>query len=269
MKRILGITAAVAMTLGGQTAAAQGFAGGIPADWTCLGNCGTLPADGVVTLAPGGSPAYGYVSTADGVNNVGVLNLGDETNGSLLRSSAFSANAGDPLNFSFNYVTSDGSGYADYAWARLLNTSDLSQAALLFTARTHPTENIVPGTGMPAPDATLVPASVTVIGGGPTWSALGSSSGDCYSAGCGYSDWVNASYAFTALGEYVLEFGVVNWSDTAYDSGLAFDGITVAGNPITPVSPIPEPGTYAMLLAGLGLLGWVGRRKSAGEGSIG
>ena len=28
------------------------------------------------------------------------------------------------------------------------------------------------------------------------------------------------------------------------------------------VSPIPEPSTYAMLLAGLGLIGWVGRRRN-------
>ena len=39
---------------------------------------------------------------------------------------------------------------------------------------------------------------------------------------------------------------------------MAFDGITVAGMPI-----LPEPQTYAMLLAGLGVLGWVaGRRLS-------
>ena len=33
-------------------------------------------------------------------------------------------------------------------------------------------------------------------------------------------------------GNYILEFGVVDWSDQGYDSGLAFDGITVGGKPI-------------------------------------
>jgi hypothetical protein len=33
------------------------------------------------------------------------------------------------------------------------------------------------------------------------------------------------------------------------------------GNPGSPVAPVPEPETYAMLLAGLGLLGFMARRK--------
>lgn len=52
-------------------------------------------------------------------------------------------------------------------------------------------------------------------------------------------------YEFAAAGNYWLEVGVVNWSDNLYDSGLAFAGTLV---------PVPEPETYAMLLAGLGLL---------------
>lgn len=30
---------------------------------------------------------------------------------------------------------------------------------------------------------------------------------------------------------------------------------------VTPVAPVPEPETYAMLLSGLGLLGFAARRK--------
>jgi hypothetical protein len=37
---------------------------------------------------------------------------------------------------------------------------------------------------------------------------------------------------------------------------------------ITPVSPIPEPDTWAMLLAGLSLLGAMARRRSASQAQI-
>lgn len=35
-------------------------------------------------------------------------------------------------------------------------------------------------------------------------------------------------------GNYYLEIGVTNWLDNAFDSGLAVDGVSVAGVPITP-----------------------------------
>ncbi|CDG85012.1 choice-of-anchor A family protein [Janthinobacterium agaricidamnosum] len=53
---------------------------------------------------------------------------------------------------------------------------------------------------------------------------------------------------------------VGNWnSNIAIGGGNAFKASDVAGL----VSPVPEPETYAMLLAGLGLLGFVARRKAA------
>ena len=51
-------------------------------------------------------------------------------------------------------------------------------------------------------------------------------------------------------------FGVI--SVTAY----SLDGFTpTPSNWVTGVSPIPEPEIYAMLSIGLGLMGWVGRRR--------
>ena len=78
---------------------------------------------------------------------------------------------------------------------------------------------------------------MAIIPGGPLWSPLGGSSGACYSTGCGYTGWVTSNYALGETGNFKLEFGVVNWADTAYDTGMAFDGITIAGVPITPINP--------------------------------
>jgi hypothetical protein len=232
---------------------------------TVIGNAGTLGANGVVTLPPSGDPSYGWVSTWGGVAGAGLsyivpgINGGiGNTNGSILRTDVFSGAAGDNLQFDFNYVTTDGSGFADYAWARLLDTS-YSEVALLFTARTVPVGSVVPGAGMPLPAAILTPASVPINGGAPLWAPLGGSTGTCFSTGCGYTGWVQADYSIATTGNYILEFGVTNWSDTHFDSGLAFSDATIASSPInTNVVPLPA----AVWLLGSSLLVLTGSRRA-------
>lgn len=234
-------------------------AGTIPAGWACTGNCGTLGADGVVTLGPSGNP-YEYISTYGGPTGVGQYPGIGGTNGSLLTTATFSALANDPLKFYFNFVTSDGAGYADYAWVALVDAGT-SSSLLLFTARTTPGGNTVPGFGLPpvAPGVTLIPATVTITAGGPVWSPLGSYSGTCYNAGCGYTGWVESTYTIGSSGNYYLQFGVSNWLDQIYDTGLSIDNVTVHGVPIP--GETPEPGTLIMF--GSGILGLAGmlRRK--------
>ncbi len=263
MKNWHSMAAAAALALGASCAHAQAFSGGLPAGWTCTGTCGALPAEGDVTLAPSGGTQYGFVATrVDGPTGVSPFDFGAETTGSRLVSTSFAAAAGDPVAFDFDYITSDGAGYADYAWARLVRASDDSQVALLFTARTKPSGSIIPGQGLPMPEATIFPTDVPIISGPPSWSGLGGDSGNCFDGGCGQTGWVDSSYTLPESGTFRLEFGVVNWGDAEFQSGMAFDGITVAGVPITPA--VPEPQTYTLLLGGLGLLGVATRRRSRG-----
>jgi hypothetical protein len=237
--------------------AGNAVADGIPSGWTCTGSCGSSGADGVVTLSPIGSASYQWVSTNNGAGGVGGLptgTLGGEKNGSTLFSPLFSATPNTALNFYFNYVTSDGAGFADYAWAELFDSSN-TPVALLFTARTVPNGSIVPGTGLPNPLATLTPPVVPIVSGGPAWSPLGSSSGTCWDAGCGYTGWINSNYTIGAAGNYYLGVGVVNWDDTLFQSGLALDGVTVGGVPVgpgeAPPTGTPEPGSLLLLAAGV------------------
>ena len=227
----------------------------IPAGWTCAGNCGTDGADGAVSLSPTGNSAYEWVSTSGGTEGVGALPtgaLGQETDGSTLTTPVFSAPAGTALNFYFNYMTSDGGGFADYAWAELFTASN-TPVALLFTARTGSSGSIVPGAGLPVPLATLTPASVPIIGGATTWLPLGGYSGQCWASGCGYTGWIKSNYTISAAGNYYLQVGVVNWTDESFDSGLAVDGVTVGGVPVGP-TPTPTLSTWGMILLGGALL---------------
>ena len=238
---------------------------------TCLGNCGTSVAtDGVVTI-PVGFSSVSWISTSGGTDGAGQLSGVGGTNGTSFTSTTFSATAGQTLQYYFNYITSDGSGFPDYAWVQL-QTSVGNPVALLLTAQTQPSGSIIPAPLLPptSPGVTLTPSSVPIIPGGPAWSPLGSSSGSCWAAGCGYTDWVKSEFTIGADGDYQLLLGVTNVGDLAFDSGLAFTGLAVCTdencNPIEEPSATPLPAAlplFATGLGALGLLGWRRKRKQA------
>ena len=241
---------------------------------SCTGTCGSDSANGDVTNPPGFS-SYSYVTTTNGPSGGGTLpsvfgSAGvNSTNGSTLTSAMFSATSGEMINFEFNYVTSDGSGFPDYAWAGLMST-DGGANYLIFSAQTQPSpNNTVPGLTMPAlaPGASLTPPTSPIMAGsgstgGPVWNELGTWSGACYAAGCGLTGWITSNFNGEAADNYVLEFGVSNANDDFYDSGLAFAGAQVGGNPIN-TGTTPEPDTLVLLGSGLIGLAGVLRRKLA------
>ncbi len=196
------------------------------------------------------------------------------TNGTTYKTSAFTAAAGDTLRYFFNYVSSDGQSapgefvYEDYTWAQLQDTVG-NVVATLITARTEPSGNIIPGAGIPIPvDAVLTPSSVTITGGAPTWSPLGTWSNQCWGPGCGYTNWVQSDYTIQNGGTYVLAFGVSNWGDQIYDSGLAFAGLTVGGSAIPGEAEddeieiaTPLPAALPMFAGGLGVIGIIAARR--------
>lgn len=239
-------------------------------NWNCSGACDSLGPDGVVTSPPTGG-SYGWVASTNssptGLAPTSITTLtgvGSDT-GSRIRSPLFSATSGEQLSFYYNYVTSDGADFADYAWARLVNEN--GNEVILFTARTTQSGNTVPGIDMPVPAATLNPSTAPIIPGAPTWSPLGSDSGACFDTGCGYTGWVHATYSIPSTGNYFLEVGVVNWSDEQFQSGLAFDSIIVGGNPIEGASAVPTVSEWALLLMGL-LLGGLVWRQSQRKGRM-
>lgn len=235
---------------------------------TCVGACGTGGPDGVVTAPPNGA-GYRWISTFGGVDGVGQIASAGGTDGSQFTSSTFTATAGDNLQFYFDYVTSDGhlpdgTNYEDYTWAQL-QTAAGDPIAMLYTARTEASGSIVPGLGLGPISATLSPASVDIIPGAPTWSPLGSYSGQCWGPGCGYTGWVRSDYTIGANGDYRLVLGVTNFVDNIYDSGLAFNGLTIASHPIDddpgPTGVVPEPASWALMILGFGGVGAMVRRR--------
>ena len=263
-------------------------------DWSVSGVAGVITGGTTVPTSPLGNAQFGYVTTAgpegdyNQTYNTSPLALesqgkgsGTQTNGTKVRLGSFQATANEKLDLYFDYITTDGSGYDDYAWARLIDAGNQSTAAWLFTARsTHSGNgNVVPGNVLNKQTDNNLPKDLDATpNNGNTvnfnisstvWAPLGSSSGSCWDSSntCGQTGWIKSSFTIATTGTYYLEFGVNNWGDTAYDSALAFDFTGL--NPATssaPTSSVPEPPPVAMMALELGLVAViVCRRQRSGS----
>lgn len=76
----------------------------------------------------------------------------------------------------------------------------------------------------------------------------------------GHTGWQSFNYTLPTDGTYTLGFGVVNTEDTILDGALFLDN---QPGDARLIAVIPEPETYAMLIAGLALLGFVAKRKNS------
>jgi len=71
-----------------------------------------------------------------------------------------------------------------------------------------------------------------------------------------FAEYTGTRNTLTSIAAYKpLVFNIANWNNPG-------DGTFAATVPnLTPLAAIPEPGTYALLLAGLAAVGWVARRR--------
>ncbi|MBB4860862.1 hypothetical protein HNO88_004208 [Novosphingobium chloroacetimidivorans] len=85
------------------------------------------------------SGSYDWVSTTKGQSGAAKLLgfTGSVTTASELIADALSGAIGQRVSFYFNYITFDGSGFVDYGFAQLIN-STTGFVANLFTAPTQP-----------------------------------------------------------------------------------------------------------------------------------
>jgi len=86
----------------------------------------------------------------------------------------------------------------------------------------------------------------------------GADSSPAHPGGVDAGEWVNFNFA----GSYASVLAGLNTGDLRV--GVQFKGLATGGAESFVVTPVPEPETYAMLLAGLGLMGFVVRRRRAG-----
>jgi hypothetical protein len=88
-----------------------------------------------------------------------------------------------------------------------------------------------------------------------------------YTNGASVSQTINMPSAINGGGAFIgfIDYGqlISSVSFNATNDILAFDDLRFGRSEHNPTSPVPEPETYAMMLAGLGLLGTIARRRKA------
>jgi len=162
--------------------------------------------------------------------------------------------AGVPATGSFSTLT--------YSLLGATGITNFTQSAAGTFTPTGGGAPITLGTGaLLSPGTTTVtidPVSGLVIGAGITASFIPNTSFPAFFVSPTALTQLIVSAAFTATGTVVTTFPIAN-------GGTRFAVNGGGGNATFSVSAIPEPDTYGMLLAGLGLFGFIARRKAKRE----
>ena len=83
----------------------------------------------------------------------------------------------------------------------------------------------------------------------PTAPLTGDVKADVAVVGCGYTGWIESLYDIPTSGDYYVGFGTTNWLDTAYQTGMAIDGVMV--NNVEIPTGTPEPASLVLFASGL------------------
>ena len=91
-----------------------------------------------------------------------------------------------------------------------------------------------------------------------------------YGVGLGFNSWNDGAYLLTlglgnlAAGAHSIKFFASGGWQAGFDESWGIDNVLVTGNFS---NPIPEPETYALMLAGLGVVAAVARRRRSRKAS--
>jgi hypothetical protein len=236
---------------------------GLQFDPTGTGNFAGAPD----FLTPGSPFAFFSV----GVNNSYQVAGGGGSN------NPFSSVTGTLSNSGTTYVITSAGTYSGLNISQIitfdLNSSVIHTEVLLTNRSGHALNNVVYGAGLdPDQDATCCTFStMNTINGqgmGAEVMATGMYTGLSITM-TNTSGWAAvASVSNWETNPYSLSGPPVNYGDGDYTIGLGYKFGTVANNAqiaigydYTIAGQVPEPGTYAMLLAGLGAVGVIARRR--------